>query len=422
MLVATAGVAIGLSVFRVGGMPWTYGPLLAVATWMMFGILWQAYDLFTWQRATTLPAGERFGCWFSIIWRLAIAVLFVAYYTILLLPKQGELLLPESEDIFLIASGKDLRDVIFFFGLIIILGSIGLPRSAPRRSIYRNVINVLGAIFGVILAARLLRDIVVVPVLVAIALFGIDASRSLNFTPEALKHGYASQVRIFFWEAWLALGFTVLGGVLIAKMARHWRRPLLRWTCGILAALSLAMPAAFAISTYCWRLQWLAPNFAQGLGRAKSHQWVVALILGAMLVTAVAWQMSHELHPACNSSWRRHAGRYCHERKTFLLITCIVSLLVACVATLGPYVLYNLSVVLTLTGTPLGYLELALFIAAVVALARCYRKEDRSEWNTPSPLAPARFLTVWIALAILLLVALPAIAWSAFASWFILWL
>lgn len=362
-----------------------------------------------------LSRSDRWSVRFSIGWRVLIAALLIGWYLLRALVRGGALTLPDSTDnIFDV--GGELRAALLYLLLVIAVRHSWPFAERRLTGVGRAVVNLVGAVAVALLAIVFWWNQVLFVVLVQLACIGIAESGPLKLVgPQSVLHaGIPNFLR-------MSVAGTAVSAMLLFLVWQFLSRPNIRrrWIFEVLLAAGFA--SGFAIVAWIAGpgLRGASPWMAETFVIAPANLWLTAFIIVAILaaVTAIRWRA---FQPRSDGEprliWLRDGQAYCHEGFGWALVLAVAAGSRAW-EILGPtWGYFSRNWVLALRMMALSAIEDCETVLAIlvcwVALGRLWQIVRR---RSRAPVAitdfdPWRFITGWILLLLVAVIALPSLA------------
>ena len=426
LLILVFGCAVGFARLRYWGHSWwqaTAAAGLAISVWIVIGLLTQAWALRQRLRQHELSPDARCALRFGIGWRWAIGTLLVAYHAVEHIGAE----VFESDQALMAGWHPE---VIYYLVLVVILASIrsGGKRRRPPKDQYLRYGLVW--ILGIIYCSIALYDQLTVHYLVYIAVRGIEASNSL-FPPflDGVNPLFVQRAEPAFWLGISSAALMPFNFLFIyfAARSRSVRR---RRICQVL------FPIGFSVMTglFLWNCLIALPTaaplmMAQRIEGGVWHFLLIAAPCLLILTTATAYRWTAAFSKPTPDDEQRVAVReppYLHERR--LLVGALAGVLLI---DLGRTVIQLLDPSLSLAAWNWGdacYLFVfrsmpAGIAVCILATQKALTGKRQAQFPPVSlpELSFKRFLSVWLALIMTLLVAIPVSAAYGFALWLAIW-
>jgi len=423
LMVLAFAAAVGFSTIGTENARWFHVLMAAALALVILGLIHQVCDLWrTFRGRDDLSANQRWGWRFAVFWRIAVGLLMAGYYSVTILLEREVIALPDGDsDLFY--AGSTLRDAVAMLAALIVLGSI--PRPAPKRLRWwwrSRWIGTLGILGGACWCWLVWWDQLLIHFLVNEAVQGMGRSAPLWLSTEGFGYVPAARVHAFLCYSLLGAAGMLVSLCSIYRLARPRRqgfRP--RWvTVGFLLCGLLAV-GSYVIWLGTSGLRRISMMSAQLWGSSEPlHVWISALLMVTVFVTAATYRMSaigdgdgHGLQ----ANWRRRPKAYYHERHSVVLLvgTGFVGLLMPRFSWTWQDFFY------ATVGSPQSMLPVAVFLVAMQKLLTGWSRSAEPAPAAVPELPLARFCTVWIALLLTVILAVPTIAGLAFAVWLSPW-
>jgi hypothetical protein len=454
MFVLTLSVAVGASVVRCNMHSWLGvggssedvmkvgldGGLFAfLLFWMVLGFIFQIRDLRTTHASNhTLIVEQRWGLGFEIFWRLTVTALLAIYVFISFLIDRGTLTLSEWAGLGWLHAGI-FRVSVLILLLVILVGSIPHIRREKPTSIINCGLQLIVSMLAIVFCLERWMDLTFIPYLVHLATIGINQAQPLKFT--AINPStYNFSVSLFFWWSLLSVLIVAINWTLLTLLARQWStgyKHRLIWSGLLIAGIALAGSFVIWIETTGYNK--ISPFLAEAGRDAPIHCWIATAILILILTTLLTYRMTADydsLAIAPQVSWRRNPNKYYHEKRWMLVLLAVAivwfhyeiffyqeNATSKSMLALG----FNYSRAISLRelieswfSVPTDYLWLSLIL---LALHRAFkRRKDSKYLQADLPrVNPARFVTIWIATAVVMVSGALVLVWMSFALWFNPW-
>ncbi len=417
--------AVGLSTLTPGGANWQAVLVTAVLVWIVLGVVRQAGDLAaTYRGCGEISQNQRWGWRFAVLWRLGLAAMLVGSYLVTVLMAKGLLNLAPADPYLFDPAGVGIvvRRALVDLAVLIIVCSVPRRRRLPVHLWWSRFLDALAVAAAAVLCLLLVMDRLLVPMLVHVALVGIELSRPLRSAIPGVELDYAARsIRFFNWSA-LAVAMAVANLLLVRQLARQWAKGRLRrWLLGAFLAAGIAASAGYAVWAGTVGLWSVSPYLPEGWGRIPWHVWPVAILLAALAASAGAYRFVRGPSAMPELPWRRHPGRYYHERPLVLgsLVAALGLEALWPVFRTPGLPLWELAHILLVN--PAVSLRVAVILAAIGALWACLRRPKEASLPGPPELPLGPFAATWLGLFLTVVFAAPAIAGLGFAIWIVPW-
>lgn len=460
MLLLTFSFALAATVLRQPGADAGDFLLVAALFWVMAGLANQIGDLFAVLRATPgLDRALRFGLWFEIACRFALAAFLPGYYCV------GKSI---TGPFYVWLDEKPFTSALWLAVLVPTLLMIldNNPRlvrtklAALPRSRFQHLIEMAGWVCGVVLAVIFLLGQSAIPFLVTIAVNGIGNAWSARFTLSPPGERLSRQLALLEWSA---LGSTcAIVAILRARaVARHGASGGRAWWRILTLVASLVVVVGMAAWITGYGAQYALPMFMLEDQPRPLSVWPPAIAILALVATGGTIRFLRPVRceltarsPVVN--WHPRRQNYYHEQRWLVALVAIAAatklslLLYRAMVERGLPPAPAMSLLVPLLGTNINLLPdwlisaidvtwgglqiaveevadlhrllwLALALgAAQAAWARRVPAEKASEPRTILPLPAARFAVVWCTLLVTLAAGAVSLAWLSLSVWFLL--
>jgi hypothetical protein len=457
LLIFTVSIGIGAAVSRCDVNSWfivpIYNPdqkiclsyaggLLAVVVfWMILGTFHQVRDLQSVCTCFKPTAHELWGLRFEVFWRLGVITLITINALLSFLIDQKMIILSTWEEAasFWPVEGM-ISTAIFIMLLIAIVGSVSFARRQQRPSILHRILYVVLCILATAFCLKEWSGYAIVTHFAHVEALSTDYANSLKLT-SINPRSYNFYVSIFFWWSILSGLIVIINWAILRRFARQWLagiRQRLFWS-GVLT-IGVAAAIAFVIWITTYGLPKFSPYLAEAGKQAPWDCWIASAMLMIVLITLTTYRLTAEKNSITDApqvEWRLHSQKYYHEQRWILLLLAIAILLfhgqiiLSLNNTFVPARSSNLTYNFTYIVTPIdllfdwilmpaGYLWLSLLL---LSLHRAFaRREDFQHPQAQLPqINPAKFITIWIATAAVIVSGGFVLAWTSFALWFNPW-
>jgi len=424
LLILVFGCAVGFAHLRYWWHSWwqaTAAARLAISVWILIGLLTQAWALRQRLRQQELSREARCALRFAIGWRWAIGTLLVAYHAVEHIGAE----VFESDQALMAGWHPE---VIYCLVLVVILASIRLGGKRRRPPKNQHLRYGLVWILGIIYCSIVVYDDLFTHHLVYISIRGIEASNSL-FPPflDGVNPLFVQRAEPAFWLGISSAALIPFNFMFIYFAARSHsvrRRRIFQ----VLFLVGFSAMTGMFLWNYVIALPTAAPLMMdQRIEGGVWHFLLIATPCLLILTTATAYRWtvaSSEPTPDDEPRGAVWEPPYLHERR--LLVGALAGVLLI---GLGDTVIQLLEPSLSLAAWNWGdacYLfvyrsmpaELAVCIMATQKALT--RRRQLSPMSLPE-LSFKRFLSVWLALIVTLLVAIPVSAVYGFVLWLAIW-
>jgi hypothetical protein len=406
---------------------WHYALLSAASVAVIAGLFKEIAQLRKWQPLDGADGRSLlFAKKFAVLWRGAVCGLLIVCLITALLIAQRVVKLPETETRF----SYELFPYAAWVVCLIVVLSVSVVRlkrpnfanGKPRR-------ETALWIAGVLLAALILLDVLLVHSLVHIATAGIEYAQPLTHQRQEAFPNHRAEGFRTFWLSAAAMGCVVLSAASLMYLNRRRILTLSKKVSGyVVFGVSLLIASAFVVWYYAFEFQRVSPDLASvGVG-SNPVEWLAGFILAATVTTVGAYRLT--VSDRRTVSIPINIGNENNRRSTYESAGCLLLLAGAVVIYVGAVLRTYLTltrgwfwspqtaeVLVGMVREPSVMLLLAvLLVSAQIALIRWRRRHEPTEWFIAA-LEPQRFVWNWIALAALVCVSIPTIAAFLFLFW-----
>jgi hypothetical protein len=396
-----------------------YSGCMAIA----IGLAIQALDLFkTKPPSKSYDSDLRFARTLAIAWRLNVAAMLILCLSARMFISRHILHLPDHTDLFFSDIFPDNLALILV--IFVLTESLARWRRVRHSRPNRPWAAILAVVAGVILALIVLPDEGLITFLVHVAISNIEAVQRFH-RPHAYPDPRAEGFRFF----WLSVGAVA---ILCSAAAILFLANYLRFSRKLVAAGSaiflglLAIDVVFCTWFYTKEFYRLSIDMASVGFAANWFDWTSGAVLVSILASVAAYRLSVSNRcSAENPMFLAARDRtYIHESFWCLL------LLFAATATFYVEEIRQFASTPSFIGPagilgfvhehlyyPSGYITLAIFVLSIqLCWIRWKRRGQTPELALPS-VPRTRFLCNWLAVELLIVVAIPTIAIYCFAFW-----
>jgi hypothetical protein len=457
MLIFTASVAIGASVWQAKlaswtsqgtlGVPekqefirsgWAGGILIVFIIWFMFGLLYQIRDLWKFSAAhRELESEQRLGLRLEIVWRASVIALLLGYAVLAVLLNQGWIVLPEKDDINLWGGGDMAREAAMILILLLIVASVPHARRKPKWPPVYWLINLAAWWLAISICLKYWKDETCIAHLVHIATIGIDISFPLKFS-RIDPTQYRDRCALFYHWSMISAAIVIFNWICLRCLARQWSKGAVRrWIGSVLFLGGIAAVGSFLVWLYGRGLEQISPYFAEIGPQEPWHCWIAIVLVYFILITAMAYQSSVDYDPLPQPpilSWRKNWDKYYHEWRMVLLglVIAIVCFRIYCAYEGQLLAQRNMPAGFSFPMTPVfsaRFLGEAFFLRPIdylwtglilIALFRALAKRtDPNNLRSEIPrVNRAKFTAIWLAAAAFIVTGTLALIWMSFGLWF----
>jgi hypothetical protein len=400
-----------------------HGLLYSACMAMAIGLAVQARDLFkTRPHSTSSDTDFRFARTLAIVWRINVAAMLVLCLSARMLISRHILHLPDHTDLFYSDIFPD--NIALILVIFVLTESLAHWRRIKHPRTARPLVAILSVVAGLILALIVLPDAGMVTYLVHVAVSNIEAVQRFhrpNAYPDPRTDGFR-----FFWLSVCSIGMLCLAAAILflgnyLRVSRKW---ILAGMVGFIGLLTIDI--AFCIWFYAKEFNRLSIDMASAGFAANWFDWTSGAVLISILASVAAYRLT-VLNRASAESPMFLATldrTYTHESFWCLL------LLIAATATFYVEEIRQSASMPSFFGPAgilgfvydhlyysSGYITLAILVLSIqLCWIRWKRRGHTPELDFP-PVPPKRFLCNWLALELLIVVAIPTIAVYCFAFW-----
>ena len=403
-----------------------YALLYAAASAMVVGLVEQIrYLVHVEAPASGDINNVRFAWRFAIVWRTIIAVVLGICLLARILLLRRIIQLPEH-DLLVHLIFPDTLTLIC--AIVVFSDSISRWRHPTNARTSRTWVTVPAFISGVVLALLLLPDSGLITYLVHIATQGIEVAQPARFQrvgvfPNQQAEGY----RLFWLSLAAAIDIAFAGATLMLANSPGVKRSYAK------AALAAFVCSLFAAATFCaWyytrEFHRISPDMASVGFPGSWIDRLSGIIIAAILISTTTYRAARG-NASCISQPSHHDALQgptaLHEH--FLFVVLLFGAPVA-------YFVESLRVdfsgglpfgwqtqIWSLVGEYLRYSDTYIMLAIVALSARLAWERWRRRAVGPKwelhPLDRRRFVWIWLALALLVLIGLPTLSIYCFTSW-----
>ena len=422
LFILVLGVACGIGAARLSLWDALDGISAALAIWLMFGLAQQVRDL---RRVAgpVQPAEFRTGWSWAVFWRIAViaGIAVCAGFRI-----WGRIRLAKGEEV-IPADGRQFSEILLAVVLVASL-RLDVPRLRGWRLVIRGLSGFAALLVGSAATFILVFNQVLIPWLVHVAIHSVRLAQPYR------KQGVSIEPMMdrTLQSTWLKHG-PVAGLLLVASLAVLWFVAQ-RWRGQARAPRLLVALLGGLLVLLAWEIVWagthvfprLSPFMWEALPLWELEYTVPCGIGAIAFAGAAAWRFSVDEAGAVPLVWRQSGRRYCHE---FLILWLLpfVGMLAACIwaawkvfPTTGRISSLLLDVTSRVVSDQRAILWLAVFLTGIVAIADRLHRRGNPWSGQIEPLPAAKFLTLWLAILWVTLLAGPTLLWLATAAW-MLW-
>ena len=375
---------------------------LAISVWIVIGLLMQAWAFRRQLWDHELSADARWGLRFAIGWRLAVAVLLLGYHCVALIPPRVFM----DEDTLQAAWWPD---IVYYLALVVILSSVrhrNEQRSSLKaRYLWHGVLWIVGGVY----VSFVLYDVTAPTALVCIAIR--DTIQHVIKVPPL--DGLTEPA---FWLGIVSAAFIPWNFASIYLAVRCTNSALLRLLWWALSAVGFCAMTSTFLWNYLVALPKAAPVTAeQRINGTVWHLLLIAAPCLLVLTTAAAYRwtaVSSDSGLGAKPASAVPRTACLHERWSLVTVLVVVLLMDLIYAVRRLLEQYELLWLFTVGSLP------AFVAVCILAIQKTLTGLRHGPLPPVIPELPVkRFLTVWLATAATMLVAIPVLATYGFALW-----
>jgi hypothetical protein len=425
LLLGVAGIAFGLA-FGQGS---AFGVAHAASNaWIALGLLQQSRDL--WEARSQLTTCDPQVVWgwrYAVAWRIVIATTIGGYWLIDALETSGTIQFVSLPDDYSTAEFLS-RQGLIFLALIIALSSAPWVRWSRPQARFAALLDVLGWTSGPCLACLALCQATLIPVLVHIAISGVESAQPYRFAGQLIYDvdvvGGRHRTHVLAFLSFAVIGLLLISVWLASWLARGKHSALRRWLMTILLLVTLAVSGSYALWVHKIGLHGVSPLLADAQVLRPWPCWLFAALLLSLFAAAGAFRLLY--HEADESLqpiivWHRGPGAYLNESR-IMLIALSVSLIGMFNQFESPKEWLSLDAWIYLAGIALQspdycYLPFALFWLSICGYFTRRKIADIDRRMTPVALSPPDFILSWVVLGGIVIGLVEAATWLSFTWW-----
>ena len=392
----------------------------AIATAMVMGLLQQFRQLWLW-RSDDSDTSIAFARQFALFWRAGLAAVIGSCLATALLDRNAVLGLSVEQRVTLYS--EVLGPIMPLCLLIVLCNSLTRWRSGLIEHRRRRTQDWLFWAFAAALALLVIVHATLVAYLVHEAVAGIEAAIPVQSQRPGVYPNLRNEAFRPFWIAVGATTVLVLAGSILIGFSRRPRLDLRAIAAIGFAVAILSVPLLFCHWYYTSEFHRISPELAGAGLEANTVAWLFGTTLAIALVTACAYQVARmgRLKSAVTGDLSSDIeATALHESAPLLFLIAIEALygLAAWISSTfswpgAPTLWFRVSIL----WDPAMLLTLA---QAAAGLQLCWiRFQCRSQvtpWVLPG-LSPQGFFQSWVALALLLVIAVPTLNALGFIAW-----
>ena len=415
--------------------------LVILAFWMILGILYQVRDM----RSTLVSHPDlhldyRWGLRLEVFWRLLVAALMSFCILMVFLLNQRIVSLPIPDDLSYTKNGF-IPDSVPPMLLLVVAGSVPYVRRKESSSLLHRVLYLIFCLLAGAFCVELWVDSTFIYHLVHLATIGIDYDQPLQLSSIDPRY-YQVRTNLLFWWSISSSIVVVINWLILVRLARQWSTGFKRrLTWIVLLFVGVLASSAFLIWLYGGGLKEISPSLAETPNQVHIHYWLSAALLIIVAVTIVTYRLATDRGGMADPpivQWRRNPNKYYHEWRTVLLLLIIaiasyfldgVGILHQTVSQIwlrlfpdafAPSFKSWSDISYGLIGMPIPCLWCAVVLLALQrAIAR--RPDARHPASDLPRINPAKFVTIWIATAVVTVSGALVLVWMSFGFWFNPW-
>jgi hypothetical protein len=397
------------------------GLLAFVAAAMIVGLAQQLRTILTRQLALANDSPDiRFARLFAIVWRVVIAAVISICLVAKVLILRQVVSLPDNDTFQRNAFPDALLEVAMIF---VLSDSIRRRRPSPIRKSRKY--DVAACLVGIVLALVVLPDAGFIAYLVHLATQNIEHGQPLKFQRlGTFPDQYTAHFHLF-WTSLAAAIALALAALMLVFSNRQNIKQAMR---GVVTFIYLAI--LISCGAFCWRFYYavfpkLSPDFASvGFG-SNSVDFCCAAFFAAVLSGVFAYRLSttDELAAIENTPKLAEVGGAVFHESWLCLIVLLGAMAAYVVGIIRNEKMSFLSAesILVFVGDVMrytfNYIPVAILILTLQLIYVRWRQyREPMPWSLPG-LAASRFFWNFIALFILLAVAIPTMAIYCFVFW-----
>jgi hypothetical protein len=399
----------------------------AIATAVVIGLVQEVVELARSKTRLSLNSDIRFARFFAIAWRTAVTITLVALLTFNLLTARQFVSYPDRNNILTFETAAYALSLCI---VVTILASVERWRLVSRVSAARRrYLDLMLALLAIVITLLMVMEGTTLDYLVHLGCSNIENAQNPRWHRPGVYISLEEENFRPLWLAFLAVLCLGFAAVNVSRLrSTSTARGTNRFKLGVVVCL-LLFPVVFCYWYYEQALERLSPEIA-GAGLAMiTFDLVAAIWVGSIIVTAGAYKLARTetvelLHTGSNDDLGEYTPLY-------ESLPCLAMLVGHSLYALGMWV-YDLffaeSAAFMIRPWNLGLListlsfpgTLFIFASALASFQLCWfrwKARNQSRPNKLFGLAPATFGQAWLALALLLAVAVPTLRAFAFILW-----
>jgi hypothetical protein len=401
---------------------WHYALLSAASVAMTIGLLQQVWQLASTKQKLELDLSEeQFAVAMGIAWRSTVAIAIATCLMLKLLISRRIFELPKHE-VTLVTT--ILPDVLWVTCVIVVLSESVMRWQAVARRQDARFMTPIVWVTGVILALLVVPDVALVTWLVHLATEGIERYAPLALQRQGAFPDHQAEGFRLFWSSLGVVCCVLLAAILIRPICRTVGKA--RWLLiGAYAALVLAS-AIFCAWYYVIERHRISPDLSS-VGLASNwSDWLGGCALTFMFITIGSYRLTESTSLLRVAEYdvktREHLGF--HESFGCLILLAVAGILyflemiraaVSGINLLGPPSFAETAVYLFKDPNFLLYFSVC-FLSLKLCWLRWRRRNDQVAWDLPV-IKKKDFLSSWVLLALVTIVAIPTTSIFAFVYW-----
>jgi hypothetical protein len=399
----------------------------AIATAVVIGLVQEIVQLARAKAGSPHNSEIRFARFFAITWRTAITIVLVALLTFNLLTARGFISYPDRSNILTFETAAYAMSLCI---VVAILASVERWRSASRvPAAPRRYPDLMLALIAIVISLLMIMEGTTLDYLVHRAMAGIEKAQNPRWHRPGVYIPLEEENYRPLWLAALAVLCLSFAAATVPRLRSTSKSRGTNWfKLGAVVSL-LLFPVVFCYWYYEHALERLSPEIA-GAGLAMlTFDLVAAIWVGAVIVTAGAYKLSRtgtaeSLHSGSDDDPGEHIPLY-------ESLPCLAMMVGHSLYGLGTWVYdlffaessafmlrpWNLGLVISTISFP-G--TLFIFASALATFQLCWYRWKARRHARPDKLigiSPSTFAQAWLALALLLAVAVPTLRAFAFILW-----
>jgi hypothetical protein len=424
ILLLTAGFAVGLAIWRLPKSTPTDVPLALISSAFAWSL---AHKAVTEKRRLAvnrrLSGPQRAGCWLQVMLLSGLSVTFIFGLCLLALAANG-IIYKTPKDIFIPLVKEflpgDVLAVAMIVSLIIGNRSATIVQASAGRNRLYSVFNAAGSWLAIWLFAVWS---IIVPMLVCIAVMGIELSSSPRFFPEDLDQNIAIRIQRFTTISILGGIIALSNMVLISVLRQSDFSKRKRWLCLVALIVGLMIQLLVANEITNRSIQQLAPPMAEGRWWPTTELLLTVGVLILLVSLPIAWRSSISHSPLNEDATEHSRPRFFHEQWPAAMLVALLGVGIyvqrAVDIELGAFT-YNIyeEALTLLFGWPSQLILMAMVVAGMMQFWTRWRNRFATVTDLPVAVNLPKLIVLTLAVSAFLTTAGPIFAAMGLSFWF----